>query len=97
MDQAQNNACVQERKCQGTEGCCTDCMGCPIDPRTQIKSVMQFMFYHNASHINELEELAKRLEDLEEDAAAEQVSQSVSDFKRANQRLSDVLAALERE
>ena len=97
MDQAQNNACAQERKCQWTEGCCTDCMGCPIDPRTQIKSVMQFMFYHNASHINELEELAKRLEDLEEDAAAEQVSQSVSDFKRANQRLSDVLVALERE
>ena len=55
---------------------------------------MKYMVGHNASHANELAQLAKRLQTLGENVAYEQVMQAVSDFEKGNMRLSTVLAAM---
>ena len=56
---------------------------------------MKYMVGHNASHANELAQLAARLKDLGEDTAYEQIMLAVSDFEKGNMRLSTVLAAME--
>ena len=55
---------------------------------------MKYMVGHNASHANELAQLAKQLQTLGENVAYEQVMQAVSDFEKGNMRLSTVLAAM---
>ena len=55
---------------------------------------MKYMVGHNAAHANELAQLAKKLQDMGEGVAYEQVMQAVSDFEKGNMRLSTVLAAL---
>ncbi len=71
---------------------CADCAGC--DPMTEALALMQYMVNHNTAHANELAALANRLETLGNAAAAAQVMTAVSEFEKANLRLSTVLASL---
>ena len=71
------------------------CAGCQsADPRAELIALMKYMVGHNASHANELAQLAKQLQTLGENVAYEQVMQAVSDFEKGNMRLSTVLAAM---
>lgn len=72
---------------------CASCGGC-TDPKEELKALMKYMVGHNASHANELAQLAGKLKELGEDAAYEQIMQAVSDFEKGNLRLSTVLAAM---
>lgn len=75
-------------------GCsCSSCGGC--DPRDELKALMTYMVKHNTAHANELVELAKKLDDLGDKVAFEQVMLAVSDFEKGNLRLSTVLAAMQ--
>ena len=74
---------------------CTACGGCNADPKAELKALMKYMVGHNASHANELAQLAGKLKDLGETAAYEQIMLAVSDFEKGNMRLSTVLAAME--
>ena len=68
--------------------------GC-ADPKAELKALMKYMVGHNASHANELAQLAGKLKELGEDTAYEQIMLAVSDFEKGNMRLSTVLAAME--
>ena len=74
---------------------CAACGGCNADPKAELKALMKYMVGHNASHANELAQLAAKLKDLGETTAYEQIMQAVSDFEKGNMRLSTVLAAME--
>ena len=74
-------------------GSCASCGGC-ADPKEEIKALMKYMVNHNTAHANELAELAKKLGELGDRTACEQVLLAVSDFEKGNLRLSTVLAAM---
>ncbi len=57
-------------------------------------ALMKYMVSHNTAHANELAELAKKLSDMGDKTAYEQVMLAVSDFEKGNLRLSTILAAL---
>ena len=57
-------------------------------------AVMKYMVNHNTAHAGELADLAKKLRDMGDLTAYEQVMQAVSDFEKGNLRLSTVLAAM---
>ena len=57
-------------------------------------ALMTYMVKHNAAHANELAELAKKLGDMGDKTAYEQVMLAVSDFEKGNLRLSTILAAM---
>ena len=81
--------------CDRPVDCDHDCAGCQnVDPREELIALMKYMVGHNASHANELAQMAKRLEEMGEHVAYEQVMQAVSDFEKGNMRLTTVLAAL---
>lgn len=71
---------------------CHECGGC--DPMTETLTLMQYMINHNAAHARELEGLAKKLGELGNEAAEQQVLAAVSEFEKGNVRLSAVLASL---
>lgn len=71
---------------------CASCDGC--DPMAQTLALMQYMVRHNAAHARELEDLGKKLGELGNAAAMEQVLAAVSEFEKGNLRLSAVLASL---
>ena len=71
---------------------CNTCAGC--DPMQETLALMQYMVNHNAAHARELAELAKKLGELGNHAASEQVLAAVSEFEKGNLRLSAVLASL---
>ncbi len=71
---------------------CSACAGC--DPMQETLALMQYMVNHNAAHARELEELAKKLGELGNHTAEEQVLAAVSEFEKGNLRLSAVLASL---
>lgn len=71
---------------------CGACAGC--DPMQETLALMQYMVNHNAAHARELAELAKKLGELGNHAASEQVLAAVSEFEKGNLRLSAVLASL---
>lgn len=71
---------------------CSSCAGC--DPMQETLALMQYMVNHNAAHARELAELAKKLGELGNHAASEQVLAAVSEFEKGNLRLSAVLASL---
>ena len=73
---------------------CASCGGCEHSPREELMALMKYMVNHNAAHANELAELAKKLADMGDKNAYEQVMLAVSDFEKGNLRLSTVLAAL---
>ena len=55
---------------------------------------MKYMVNHNAAHAGELAQLAKKLPEMGDNQAYEQVMLAVSDFEKGNMRLSTVLAAM---
>lgn len=71
---------------------CNTCGGC--DPMQETLALMQYMVNHNAAHARELAGLAKKLGELGNHAASEQVLAAVSEFEKGNLRLSAVLASL---
>ena len=75
---------------------CASCGGCgEHTPREELVALMKYMVNHNAAHANELAELAKKLGDLGDKTAYEQVMLAVSDFEKGNLRLSTILAAMQ--
>lgn len=75
----------------GCSGCGTPCEHTRMD---ELLALMKYMVGHNASHANELAQLADQLEQEGAHAAYEQVMAAVSDFEKGNMRLSAVLASL---
>ncbi len=73
---------------------CADCAHEHVSPRQELIALMKYMVGHNASHANELAQLAKQLQDIGETTAYEQIMLAVSDFEKGNLRLSTVLAAM---
>ena len=71
---------------------CASCAGC--DPMQETLALMDYMVKHNTAHANELAALAKKLDELGNRAASEQVLAAVSEFEKGNLRLSAVLASL---
>ncbi len=74
------------------EGGCGSCTAC--DPMQETLALMDYMVKHNTAHANELAQLAKKLEELGNGVAAQQVMAAVSEFEKGNLRLSAVLASL---
>lgn len=73
---------------------CVSCGGCQHTPMEELTALMKYMVGHNASHAQELANLARELEKAGQQAAYEQVMMAVSDFEKGNLRLSTVLQAL---
>lgn len=75
----------------------TACAGCSHthEPREELIALMRYMVGHNTQHANELAGFAKKLDDMGDHVAYEQVMQAVADFEKGNLRLSTVLAALD--
>jgi len=75
---------------------CASCGGCgEHSPKEELVALMKYMVNHNAAHANELAELAKKLGDMGDKMAYEQVMLAVSDFEKGNLRLSTILAAMQ--
>ena len=75
---------------------CASCGGCgEHSPKEELVALMKYMVNHNAAHANELAELAKKLGDMGDKTAYEQVMAAVSDFEKGNLRLSTILAAMQ--
>ena len=77
-------------------GHCGSCQSqCEHSPMEELAALMKYMVGHNAAHAKELADLAKRLEEIGNHVAYEQVMAAVSDFEKGNMRLSVVLASLD--
>ena len=72
--------------------CGGNCENC--DPMTETLALMDYMIKHNAAHASELAQLGKKLDELGKHEASEQVQSAVSEFEKANMRLSVILASL---
>ena len=83
----------EHHHCDGSA--CASCGGCEHTPKEELMALMQYMVKHNTAHANELAGLAKKLGDLGDKLAYEQVMLAVSDYEKGNLRLSTVLAALQ--
>ena len=78
------------------QSACASCGGCgEHSPKEELMALMNYMVKHNAAHANELAELAKKLGDMGDKTAYEQVMLAVSDFEKGNLRLSTILAAMQ--
>ena len=74
----------------------THCDACgEHSPKDELMALMKYMVGHNASHANELANLAKQLQEMGETAAYDQIMLAVSDFEKGNLRLSTVLASMQ--
>lgn len=74
---------------------CASCSGCgEHTPKEELVALMKYMVNHNTAHANELAGLAKKLEELGDKTAYEQVMLAVSDFEKGNLRLSAILASM---
>lgn len=81
--------------CESHGNCDHNCSGCgAVDPKAEAVALMQYMVKHNMSHTVELEKLGKRLCEIGETMAGNQVMQAVAEYEKGNMRLSTVLAAL---
>ena len=75
---------------------CSACGGCgEHTPKEELMALMKYMVNHNTAHANELAELAKKLDDMGDKTAYEQVMLAVADFEKGNMRLSTILAAMQ--
>jgi hypothetical protein len=76
--------------------CNEGCAGCSGNhtPQEELAAIMKYMVGHNTAHANELAGLAKKMKELGDNMAYEQVMAAVSDFEKGNMRLSAVLAAM---
>ena len=88
-----HDACGEHIHC-GEHVNCADCGHEHVSPKQELMALMKYMVGHNASHANELANLAKQLQDMGETTAYDQIMLAVSDFEKGNLRLSTVLAAL---
>ena len=80
--------------CEATA--CSACGGCgEHTPKEELMALMKYMVNHNTAHANELAELAKKLDDMGDKTAYEQVMLAVADFEKGNMRLSTILAAMQ--
>ena len=79
---------------QGCSSCGTPCEHTPME---ELLALMNYMVGHNASHIRELANLAKQLDEIGQHVAYEQVLAAVSDFEKGNMRISTVLASLKQD
>ena len=87
-DHAHSHNCAPEA--------CASCGGCgEHTPKEELMALMKYMVNHNTAHAKELAELAKKLDDMGDHAAYEQVMLAVSDFEKGNLRLSTILAAMQ--
>ena len=74
---------------------CASCGGCgEHTTKEELVALMKYMVNHNTAHANELAGLAKKLEELGDKTAYEQVMLAVSDFEKGNLRLSTILASM---
>ena len=74
---------------------CASCAGtCEHTPMEELVALMKYMVGHNAAHANELAQLGRKLTELGNREAGEQVLAAVSEFEKGNLRLSAVLASL---
>ena len=84
-----------------THDCASACGSCsaPCEhtPMEELLALMNYMVGHNASHVREMADLAKQLDEIGEHVAYEQVLAAVSDFEKGNMRLSAVLASLKKD
>ncbi len=73
-----------------------NCAACTAhcDPMQETTALMDYMVKHNTAHANELAALAKKVDELGNHAAAEQIRAAVSEFEKGNLRLAAVLASL---
>ena len=79
-----------DHQCGG--GCCCNHEHTPME---ELVALMKYMIGHNASHANELAELAVQLKKAGRHIAYEQVMAAVTDFEKGNLRLSAVMASLD--
>lgn len=74
---------------------CASCSGCgEHTPKEELMALMKYMVNHNTAHANELAGMAKKLEEMGDKAAYDQVMLAVSDFEKGNLRLSTILASM---
>ncbi len=89
-----HDACGEHIHC-GEHVNCADCGHEHVSPKQELMALMKYMVGHNASHANELANLAKQLQDMGETTAYDQIMLAVSDFEKGNLRLSTVLASMQ--
>ena len=89
----ENEHTHSHEECEHTH--CDACGGCEHSPKEELMALMKYMVGHNASHANELANLAKQLQEMGETAAYDQIMLAVSDFEKGNLRLSTVLASMQ--
>ena len=86
-DHHHDHGCAPEQR--------ASCGGCgEHTPKEELVALMKYMVNHNTAHANELAGLAKKLEELGDKTAYEQVMLAVSDFEKGNLRLSTILASM---
>ena len=68
-----------------------------LTPMEELLALMNYMVGHNASHVREMADLAKQLDDIGEHDAYEQVLSAVAEFEKGNDKLRDVLAGLKKD
>ena len=89
-----HDACGEHIHC-GEHVNCADCGHEHVSPKQELMALMKYMVGHNASHANELANLAKQLQNMGETTAYDQIMLAVSDFEKGNLRLSTVLASMQ--
>lgn len=60
----------------------------------ELAALIKYMINHNASHTNELSELAEKLSKEDQGEAYNFVKEAISDFEAANEKLSLALEAM---
>ncbi|MBR2047240.1 MAG: hypothetical protein IJ960_01450 [Oscillospiraceae bacterium] len=79
--------------CSG--GCGSCATPCEHTPMEELTALMKYMANHNAAHTRELAKLADQFQKAGNPVAYQQVMAAVSDYEKANMRLSMVLASLD--
>ena len=75
-----HDACGEHIHC-GEHVNCADCGHEHVSPKQELMALMKYMVGHNASHANELANLAKQLQDMGETTAYDQIMLAVSDIE----------------
>ena len=79
--------------CGGEHNCST----CKGDCTSETVALLSYMLQHNQHHAAELDQMAANLRKLGMEAAANQISEGVSEFQKGNMRLSLALALVREE
>lgn len=65
-------------------------------PREELIALMRYMVGHNASHTNELKELAHKLSHTGDSEACAKVLEAVRDYETGNQKFAESLEQLQK-